>query len=148
MRLGKEDARAIDLLLHGASGFAPGADKSQDAPAIAGLTHSPSVGRPAATASDGSTGTMNTMGATDNDNLAARVEHVDALLHLLDHLPADDPPGDLVQRTLLHVQRHAQEHPPRHAAGLGGAASFPGPEIAAHLRHSPGAGREDDAVAG
>jgi hypothetical protein len=87
------------------------------------------------------------MGATNNDNLAGRVGQVDAMLRLLEYLPVEEPPADLVRRTLLRVEEMRGTEPQPRPASLGSGGTYPG--IAnSHLHHSPDAGREDDPTAG
>lgn len=144
MKLNDKDARAVDLVLDGPSGLASEAGPQKGQPAGSFFKFSSGVG-PASPA-DGASGAVNGMGATSNDNLAQRVEQVDSMLKLLDYLPADEPPADLVHRTLRRVEEV------RSAAGkakhdLGGA--YPNAGIGnAHLPHSPQAGREEDPTAG
>jgi len=56
-----------------------------------------------AAADGGSTATLPT-------NVQTRLKIVASLLGLLEALPADDPPGNLVIRTLRAVENHAQLH--------------------------------------
>ncbi len=150
MKLSNQDARAVDLVLDGSSALAPEAGESQGKATGSFFTHSSSgVGPASVAAPDGSSGTVNGMGATNNDNFAGRVEQVDAMLRLLDYLPAEEPPADLVRRTLRRVEEMRGAEPqPRHAS-LGSGGAYPGTGITnPHLHHSPDAGREDDPTAG
>lgn len=154
MKLSNQDARAVDLVLDGTSTLAPEAGKSKgEAVGEATgsfFTHSSSGVGPASFAvPDGPSGTVNGMGATNNDNLAGRVGQVDAMLRLLDFLPAEEPPADLVQRTLRRVEElRGTQRASRHAS-LGSGGTYPGTGIASsQIRHSPDAGREDDPTAG
>jgi hypothetical protein len=45
-------------------------------------------------------------------NVQTRLKTVTSLLGLLEALPADDPPGNLVIKTLRAVENHAQLHAP------------------------------------
>lgn len=49
-------------------------------------------------------------------DLAERVDRVQRLLHLLDQLPALDPPHDLVGKTLARIDQGAYMRPGRAAA--------------------------------
>lgn len=150
MKLSKQDARAVDLVLDSSSALAPEAGQSKGETTGSFFTHSSSgVGPASFAAPDGASGTVNGMGATNNDNLADRVGQVDTLLRLLDHLPAEEPPADLVQRTLRRVEEIRGSDTRTRHTGVGSAGAYPGSGIAASpLRHSPDAGREEDPTAG
>ena len=89
-QLNNEDRRAIDLLLERASGIG-------DTPAVEQLFRAPVVG-----------------------NFERRIDAVDKILELLDQMPAEEPPADLVNRTLQRIHEAdvsgaPRVVPPRHA---------------------------------
>jgi hypothetical protein len=89
-RLDNEDRRAVDLLLERASGIG-------DTPPVELLFKAPVIG-----------------------NFERRIDAVDKLLELLDNMPADDPPPDLVGRTLQRISEVESE----------GRAKLPAPRAA------------------
>ena len=74
-RLGKEDRRAVDLLLERADGV------GSSTPAVEALFASPAQG-----------------------NFERRLDAVDKILSLLDLMPAPEPSADLVNRTLRRIE--------------------------------------------
>lgn len=90
-----------------------------------------------------------------NHDLAGRVTHVDAMLKLLDYLPADEPPANLLERTMQHLGS-ATRRPARTAtsveAGTALGTSIPGAiapsstGLGQGVHHSPKAGGDEDIV--
>ena len=80
-----------------------------------------------------------------SEGLAGRVAKVDAMLKLLDHLPAGDPPADLVQKTLGRVDqaRRGTADPAVSLPAPGAREPFR-PAAGDGLRLSPG--RDDGAA--
>jgi len=72
-RLDNEDRRAVDLLLERANGIG-------DTPAVEQLFKAPILG-----------------------NFEKRIDTVDRVLELLGNMPVEDPPKDLVNRTLQRI---------------------------------------------
>jgi hypothetical protein len=92
-RLDDEDRRAVDLLFERANGIG-------DVPVVEQLFRAPVGG-----------------------GFERRIDNVETLLQLLDYLPAEDPPADLVTQTLARIQRFQAEVTPDL---LPGALSNPG----------------------
>ena len=113
LKLRDEDRRAVDLLLDRAvtgQGVRPPAAGNGDGN---GNGHGNGNGY------HGSTFT------TVSGDVHARLPAVQKVLHMLDLLPADEPPRDLVARTLDRVGEAAASHPsalraPQSSVGTGG----------------------------
>lgn len=58
------------------------------------------------------------MYASVTNGMGERIERVEKIIHLLDHMEVDEPPADLTRRTLEHIQQAESElaHRPRHVA--------------------------------
>ena len=124
-RLSPADAQAVDLVLDRPSpdsSYPDPASPSTDAGATddglltsafsaAGLSGSPQ-GQPGTFAMSG-------FSSTSPDDLPARIDGAEGVLKVLDHLPADEPAGDLVQRTMSRIT-HARDV----SASAGDAASL------------------------
>jgi hypothetical protein len=78
--LGQEDRRAVDLLL----------DRT-------------------ATAASANSGAAHPVFATADTSTGNRVMRAQRLLSLLDQLPGEEPPADLIKRTLQLVEQFSQE---------------------------------------
>ncbi len=125
MKLNENDARAVDMLLDGLPvGSAGTADRRDGTPT-------------GAAGAAGATSAVNAM----SDDLANRITKVDDMLRLLDYLPADEPPANLVQKTLRRIEESrgvAESHP------AVGAGARPGATISQGLHRSPDAAGEED----
>lgn len=126
MKLNENDARAVDMLLNGLPvGSAAGVADRRDGTSTG------------AAGAAGATSAVNAM----SDDLANRVTKVDDMLRLLDYLPADEPPANLVQKTLRRIEESrsvADAHP------AVGAGARPGTTIGQGLHRSPDAAGEED----
>jgi hypothetical protein len=90
-RLDTEDRRAVDLLLERANGIG-------DTPAVEQLFKAPVLG-----------------------NFEKRIDAVDRVLELLGNMPAEDPPADLVSRTLQRIAEfdaHGRAKVPAHRVAV------------------------------
>jgi hypothetical protein len=94
MRLGKEDRRAVDLLLERADGVG-----RESTPAVEQLFAAPVQG-----------------------NFERRLDAVDKILSLLDLMPAPEPSADLVNRTMRRIEE-ADAAEPRAAGNAARAAA-------------------------
>ena len=82
----------------------------------------------------------------DAGELAGRVARVDAMLKLLDHMPADEPADDLVSRTMARVTAIRGESARPTILAPAVAATRPRtPAVGESLQMSPAPGGEENA---
>jgi hypothetical protein len=87
VQLSDQDRRVVDLLMDRASGAGNGNGHNGDGRA-AGMAFSPVGGA-----------------------FASRIQAVEGMLQLLDHVPVSEPPADLVARTMRRIEEAAQALP-------------------------------------